>query len=132
MEEGELQIRIRKLAIAFLCLSLLIGCGAQKRTPRHAHYVIYVTPKPFYLPADEDNIYVLASGIKKFCPDGDEDELIRTAVVLIKRVKSDKYPDTLRGVVGEITEKPSEKYMEMAEEILRFGVEQGFPDSMTE
>ena len=124
-------MRLRKMIIAFLCTAFLCSCGSTRQTVVEKR-IVYVTPKPFYLPADDDNVYVLAAGMRKLCPDGTENEKLKTAVKMLKRVKSDKYPDTLRGVVGEITEEPREADMEMAEEILIFGVEQSYKDSMTE
>lgn len=131
MEEGERSMRLRKMIIAFLCASLLCSCGSARQTVVEKQ-IVYVTPKPFYLPPDEDNVYVLAAGMRKMCLDGTEYDRIKTAVKIIKRVKSDKYPDTLREVVGEIAEEPREADMEMAEEILIFDVEKSYKDNMTE
>jgi len=125
-------MRLRKILIAFLCAAFLCSCGSvEKRGPEPVR-ITYTTPKPFYLPTDEDNIYVLAAGMRKYCPDGTDNEKLRAAVKLLKRVKSDRYPNTLRGVVGEIMEEPREAEMEMAEEILIFGVEQSFEDSIAD
>lgn len=102
-------MRLRKILAASLCATLLCSCGSvEKREPDpvKTKKATYTTPKPFYISPSEDNIYVLAAGIKKYCPGGDEYKKLETAVWLLKRVKSPKYPNNLRDVVGEITEEP--------------------------
>lgn len=70
-----------------------------------------------------------------------DDCVLLTGIVAIKRMKSDKYPDTLEGVIsqegqystyqtGKIECRPDERCMEIAEEILRFNLQKYYPDSL--
>lgn len=70
-----------------------------------------------------------------------DDCVLLTGIVVIKRMKSDKYPNTLEGVIsqqgqystyqtGEIECEPDERCLEIAEEILRFNLQKYYPDNL--
>lgn len=72
----------------------------------------------------------------------EEDEaLILTGVIALKRVKSPEFPDTLVDVIaqegqylcyenGSIMIEPDERCLELAEEILRYHMEEDYPDDL--
>lgn len=71
----------------------------------------------------------------------DDDCVFLTGIVVVKRMKSKKYPDTLEGVIsqkgqystyqtGKINCRPDERCLEFAEEILRFDLEKDYPDNL--
>ncbi|MCI8363799.1 MAG: cell wall hydrolase [Eubacterium sp.] len=71
----------------------------------------------------------------------DDDCVFLTGIVVVKRMKSKKYPDTLEGVIsqkgqystyqtGKINCRPDERSLEFAEEILRFNLEKDYPDNL--
>ena len=71
----------------------------------------------------------------------DDECVFLTGIVVVKRMKSKKYPDTLEGVIsqkgqystyqtGKIDCRPDERCLEFAEEILRFGLEKDYPDNL--
>lgn len=70
-----------------------------------------------------------------------DDCVFLTGIVVLKRMKSDKYPNTLEGVIsqegqystyqtGKIECKPDERCLEIAEEILRFNLQKYYPDNL--
>lgn len=70
-----------------------------------------------------------------------DDCVLLTGIVVIKRMRSDKYPNTLEGVIsqegqystyqtGKIECKPDERCLEIAEEILRFDLQKYYPDNL--
>lgn len=70
-----------------------------------------------------------------------DDCILLTGIVAVKRMKSDRYPNTLEGVIsqerqystyqtGKIECKPDERCLEIAEEILRFDLQKYYPDSL--
>ena len=92
----------------------------------------------------EENVMLLARLIEAENGSAIHDEtLVLTGVCVLKRVKSRHYPDTLRGVIyqegsggrayataptlNKVT--PSERSMEIAEELLVYGVDE-YPDSL--
>lgn len=71
----------------------------------------------------------------------DDDCVFLTGIVVVKRMKSAKYPDTLEGVIsqkgqystyqtGKIDCRPDERCLEFAEEILRFDLQKDYPDNL--
>lgn len=71
----------------------------------------------------------------------DDNCVLLTGIVVVKRMKSEKYPNTLEGVIsqagqystyqnGEIECKPDERCLEIAEEILRFDLQKYYPDNL--
>lgn len=88
----------------------------------------------------EKNIMLLASLIEAENGSALHDEtLVLTGVCALKRVKSKSFPDTLKGVIyqkgaystamGLDKVTPSERSIEIAEELLVYGVEE-YPDSL--
>lgn len=70
-----------------------------------------------------------------------DDCVLLTGIVVIKRMRSNKYPNTLEGVIshkgqystyqtGKIECKPDERCLEIAEEILRFDLQKYYPDNL--
>lgn len=71
----------------------------------------------------------------------DDDCILLTGIVVVKRMKSKKYPNTLEGVIsqegqystyqtGTIECEPDERCLEIAEEILRFDLQKYYPDNL--
>lgn len=70
----------------------------------------------------------------------DDDCLILTGIVVMKRVKSSSYPNTITGVISQngqystypalLHEKPSSRCLEIAEEILRGNLQKDYPDRL--
>ena len=71
----------------------------------------------------------------------EDDCVFLTGIVVVKRMKSKKYPDTLEGVIsqkgqystyqtGKIDCRPDERCLEFAEEILRFDLQKDYPDNL--
>lgn len=71
----------------------------------------------------------------------DDECVLLTGIVVMKRMKSDKYPNTLEGVIsqegqystyqtGRIDCEPDERCLEIAEEILRFNLQKYYPDNL--
>lgn len=92
----------------------------------------------------EENVMLLAKLIEAENGSAIHDEtLVLTGVCVLKRVKSPHYPDTLRGVIyqeggggrayatapGLDGVHPSERALEIAEELLVYGVDE-YPDSL--
>lgn len=92
----------------------------------------------------EENVMLLARLIEAENGSAIHDEtLVLTGVCVLKRVKSPHYPDTLRGVIyqeggggrayatapGLEGVVPSERALEIAEELLIYGVDE-YPDSL--
>lgn len=70
-----------------------------------------------------------------------DDCVLLTGIVVVKRMKSDKYPNTMEEVIsqegqystyqtGEIECEPDERCLEIAEEILRFDLQKYYPDNL--
>ena len=92
----------------------------------------------------EENVMLLARLIEAENGSAAHDEtLVLTGVCALKRVKSPHYPDTLRGVIhqeggggraystapGLDGVRPSERALEIAEELLVYGVDE-YPDGL--
>lgn len=71
----------------------------------------------------------------------DDEAIILTGVVVLKRVKSKEYPNTIMGVVsqegqystyadGSFWCTPDERCIEIAEELLRFNLADNYPDNL--
>lgn len=71
----------------------------------------------------------------------DDDCVLLTGIVAVKRMRSKKYPNTLEGVIsqegqystyqtGRIECEPDERCLEIAEEILRFDLQKYYPDNL--
>ena len=71
----------------------------------------------------------------------DDEALVLTGVVVIKRVKSDEYPDTIMGVIsqkgqystyadGKFWNKPSKRSMRIAKKILKTNIAERYPDNL--
>lgn len=71
----------------------------------------------------------------------DDECVLLTGIVVVKRMKSDKYPSTLEGVIsqegqystyqtGRIECEPDERCLEIAEEIFRFNLQKYYPDNL--
>lgn len=70
----------------------------------------------------------------------DDDCLVLTGIVVMKRVKSKSFPNTINGVVSAkgqystyprlLSEKPSSRCLEIAEEILRENLQKYYPNKL--
>ena len=71
----------------------------------------------------------------------DDECVLLTGIVVMKRVKAKSYPDTIEGVIaqrgqyatyisGSIKKEPDERCMELAEEILRGRLADKYPDNL--
>lgn len=70
----------------------------------------------------------------------DDDCLVLTGIVVMKRVKSRSFPNTIDGVISQggqcstypalLNKNPSERCLEIAEEILRWNLQKNYPDSL--
>ena len=71
----------------------------------------------------------------------DDEALLLTGVVVLKRVKSDEYPDTIIGVIsqkgqystyadGKFWNKPSKRSMRIAKKILKTNIAERYPDNL--
>ena len=71
----------------------------------------------------------------------DDEALLLTGVVVIKRVKSDEYPDTIMGVIsqkgqystyadGKFWNEPSKRSMRIAKKILKTNIAERYPDNL--
>lgn len=90
----------------------------------------------------ESEIYRLAQLMYAENGSAKDDEcVILTGIVVMKRVKSKAYPDTIEGVIsqkgqyatyieGSINCNPDERCMELSEEILRLGLADEYPDNL--
>lgn len=118
-----------------------------KRLPKPSH-----TPRPSHFPQSTQIPSAKGVTIKKiyrlaqlmYAENGgakEDDCVFLTGIVVVKRMKSKKYPDTLEGVIsqkgqystyqtGKINCKPDERCLEFAEEILRFNLEKDYPDNL--
>lgn len=118
-----------------------------KRLPKPSH-----TPRPSPFPQSTQIPSAKGVTIKKiyrlaqlmYAENGgakEDDCVFLTGIVVVKRMKSKKYPDTLEGVIsqkgqystyqtGKINCKPDERCLEFAEEILRFNLEKDYPDNL--
>lgn len=110
-------------------------------TPRASHF-----PQSTQIPSAKGvttkKIYRLAQLMYAENGAAEEDDCVfLTGIVVVKRMKSKKYPDTLEGVIsqkgqystyqtGKINCKPDERCLEFAEEILRFNLEKDYPDNL--
>lgn len=104
------------------------------------------TPQPTQIPSAKGvttkKIYRLAQLM--YAENGsaeDDDCVLLTGIVVVKRMKSKKYPNTLEGVIsqegqystyqtGKIECEPDERCLEIAEEILRFDLQKYYPDNL--
>lgn len=104
------------------------------------------TPQPTQIPSAKGvttkKIYRLAQLM--YAENGsaeDDDCVLLTGIVVVKRMKSKKYPDTLEGVIsqegqystyqtGMIECRPDERCLEIAEEILRLDLQKYYPDNL--
>lgn len=118
-----------------------------KRRPKPSH-----TPRPSHVPqatqipsakgVTAKKIYRLAQLMYAENGAAEEDDCVfLTGIVVVKRMKSKKYPDTLEGVIsqngqystyqtGKIDCRPDERCLEFAEEILRFDLQKDYPDNL--
>ena len=71
----------------------------------------------------------------------DDEALVLTGVVVLKRVKSDEYPDTIMGVIsqkgqystyadGKFWNEPSKRSMIIAKKILKTNIAERYPDNL--
>lgn len=70
----------------------------------------------------------------------DDDCLVLTGIVAMKRVKSRSFPNTIDKVISQrgqygtypalLNENPSERCLEIAEEILRWNLQKDYPNSL--
>ena len=71
----------------------------------------------------------------------DDEALLLTGIVVLKRVKSDEYPDTIMGVIqqkgqystyadGKFWNKPSKRSMRIAKKILKTNIAEKYPDNL--
>lgn len=71
----------------------------------------------------------------------DDEALVLTGVVVLKRVKSDEYPDTIIGVIsqkgqystyadGKFWNEPSKRSMRIAKKILKTNIAERYPDNL--
>ena len=71
----------------------------------------------------------------------DDEALLLTGVVVLKRVKSDEYPDTIMGVIsqkgqystysdGKFWNEPSKRSMRIAKKILKTNIAERYPDNL--
>lgn len=71
----------------------------------------------------------------------DDEALLLTGVVILKRVKSKHYPDTIMGVIsqkgqystyadGKFWNEPSERSMRIAKKILKTNISERYPDNL--
>ena len=71
----------------------------------------------------------------------DDEALLLTGVVVLKRVKSKHYPDTIMGVIsqkgqystyadGKFWNKPSKRSMRIAKKLLTTDISDGYPDNL--
>ena len=71
----------------------------------------------------------------------DDEELLLTGVVVLKRVKSKHYPDTIMGVIsqkgqystyadGKFWNEPSKRSMKIAKKLLSKGIADKYPDNL--
>ena len=71
----------------------------------------------------------------------DDEALLLTGVVILKRVKSRHYPDTIMGVIsqngqystyadGKFLNKPSKRSMRIAKKILKTNIAEKYPDNL--
>lgn len=93
-------------------------------------------------PYTEDEIYRLAQLIQAENGSAEDDEcLYLTGIVVMKRVKSDAYPNTIEEVIadegqyatyinGTIDCEPNERCLWIAREILVHGLEKNYPDNL--
>lgn len=118
-----------------------------QRHPKPSH-----TPRPSHVPqatqipsakgVTAKKIYRLAQLMYAENGAAEEDDCVfLTGIVVVKRMKSKKYPDTLEGVIsqkgqystyqtGKIDCRPDERCLEFAEEILRFDLQKDYPDNL--
>lgn len=104
------------------------------------------TPQPTQIPSAKGvttkKIYRLAQLMYAENGSAESDDcVLLTGIVVIKRMKSEKYPNTLEGVIsqdgqystyktGKIECEPDERCLEIAEEILRFDLQKYYPDNL--
>lgn len=110
-------------------------------TPRPSH-VPQATQIPSVKGVTAKKIYRLAQLMYAENGAAEEDDCVfLTGIVVVKRMKSKKYPDTLEGVIsqkgqystyqtGKIDCRPDERCLEFAEEILRFDLQKDYPDNL--
>jgi len=127
-------MRLKKIIACFLAASLLVGCSHKTekkvvRTPKK----VSVKPTPsFYLPATKENIYYLAKGIYADKGKEKKDFFLEVAGVnIIKKVKLGQ-AKSIRDAVGEVDVEPDERCLEIAENLIRFNVQNSFPDDLGE
>lgn len=112
-----------------------------KPSPRPSHF-----PQATQIPSAKGvtvkKIYRLAQLMYAENGAAEEDDCVfLTGIVVVKRMKSKKYPDTLEGVIsqkgqystyqtGKIDCRPDERCLEFAEEILRFDLQKDYPDNL--
>lgn len=102
-------------------------------------------PQPTQIPSAKGvttkKIYRLAQLMYAENGSAEDDCVLLTGIVVVKRMKSKKYPNTLEGVIsqegqystyqtGKIECKPDERCLELAEEILRFDLQKYYPDNL--
>lgn len=89
-----------------------------------------------------NNIMWLASAMYAENGSGSDKAVLLTGIVIMKRVKSRHYPNTIKGVLsqrgqyatwrnGQIQRKrPDSRCLEIAEEILRYKLEKRYPNNL--
>lgn len=87
----------------------------------------------------EENLLLLAQLLEAENGSGKDETIYLTGVVVLKRVKSKDYPNTIKGVITQKGQystasklsnvKPSDRCLEIAEELLIYGVDE-YPDSL--
>lgn len=111
------------------------------RTPKPS-----VTPQATQIPSakgvTDQKIYRLAQLMYAENGSAKNDNcVLLTGIVVVKRIRSKKYPNTIEGVIsqegqystyqtGKIECRPDERCLEIAEEILRFDLQKYYPDNL--
>ena len=136
------------------CFFMFFGETNEKRERVSSYYVYDIaeeTAEPTKKPAkkktkskevSENDILNLARIIQAENGGHEDDEaLLLTGVVVLKRVKSDEYPDTIMGVIsqkgqystyadGKFWNKPSKRSMRIAKKILKTNIAERYPDNL--
>ena len=90
---------------------------------------------------DYDLAYRLAQLMYAENGSSEDEAILLTGIVALKRVKSNEYPNSLEEVIsddgqylcyenGSIDCEPDDRCLEIAEEILRFSMEEDYPDNL--
>ena len=136
------------------CFFMFFGETNEKRERVSSYYVYDIaeeTAEPTKKPAkkktkskevSENDILNLARIIQAENGGHEDDEaLLLTGVVVLKRVKSDEYPDTIMGVIsqkgqystyadGKFWNEPSKRSMRIAKRLLSTNIVHEYPDNL--